>query len=162
MALKRKFDDDDSMAFEEDPTMFRNVKQLKLVPFPNATQDEDAAMSDAPLYPDQIHTRFHSNASTNSASSGFSSASSSPLNAYPAFELYPSPTQDGMATTTAPATAASNVGLIQPKSGFAHHGTGCTTIPRLRVACSTSLHGERRSMYTLCESCGSISMVECD
>lgn len=89
MGFKRKFDSEDSSAVAPDPDSFRvsfmhlvahrilthrtrhqMAKQLKQVPFPHSYQDEDTAMSEAtPLYPDQAHSRFHSNASTSSTSS---------------------------------------------------------------------------------------------
>ncbi|KIY46168.1 hypothetical protein FISHEDRAFT_31714, partial [Fistulina hepatica ATCC 64428] len=53
------------------------------------------------------------------------------------------------------------VGLLQPSPGFSHHGSGCSQIPKLRVACSAGLN-DQRTMWSFCEQCGAISMVEQD
>lgn len=39
--------------------------------------------------------------------------------------------------------------------------TGCSQIPKLRVACASGLNGQR-TMWSFCEQCGAISMVESD
>ncbi|THV06801.1 hypothetical protein K435DRAFT_773118 [Dendrothele bispora CBS 962.96] len=58
-------------------------------------------------------------------------------------------------------TQPQNVGLLQPYSGFAHHGSHCSSIPKLRVACAPGLNGQR-TMWSFCEDCGAISMVNED
>ncbi|KAJ7755721.1 hypothetical protein DFH07DRAFT_488365 [Mycena maculata] len=157
MAMKRKFAAEDS---DDAPLGPNNAKQLKLVPFPNY-QDEDSSMSDA--QPLAHHTRFPSNAS--SASESPSSASP-----YPTFNLYPLPffTPDGTvdpnshnfahyaAVQQLPSTP---VGLLQPSSAFSHHGSGCSQIPKLKVACASGVNGQR-TMWSFCEQCGAISMVD--
>ncbi|KAJ2913463.1 hypothetical protein MD484_g6950, partial [Candolleomyces efflorescens] len=168
MGMKRKFDID-----SEDIAPVRQ-KQLKLFPFPNFVADEDVSMSDAEsLYPAQFHLRLPSN-----ASSASSSASDSPLTyspPYPSFELYPFPpctTESEMVDaqplslppnpTAQFPSSPSTVGLIQPTSTtFVHHGSNCTQIPKLRIACASGINGQR-SMWSHCEQCGAISMVDCD
>ncbi|KAJ7647517.1 hypothetical protein FB45DRAFT_893645 [Roridomyces roridus] len=157
-ALKRKFapDSDDLI---DGPN---NAKQLKLIPFPNYVPDEDACMSEAE--PLAHHTRFPSNAS--SISDASSSSTESP---YPTFNLYPLPffTPDGSVNPNSHNFAhyavqqppSPPVGLIQPSSGFTHHGSGCTQIPKLKVACAPGLNGTR-TMWAFCEQCGSISSVD--
>ncbi|KAF9529268.1 hypothetical protein CPB83DRAFT_906226 [Crepidotus variabilis] len=152
MSLKRKLESD----YEDS---FPAAKQLKLVPFPNMDIDTDVAMSEAePLYPDLVHSRLHS-----TASSVTSSASES---LYPTFELYPS-AFDGSLNAHSPdspssrqSSPSSQIGLMQPASGFVHHGM-CTQIPKLRVACASGVSGQR-SMWTHCEECGAISIIESD
>ncbi|KAJ8468922.1 hypothetical protein ONZ45_g17066 [Pleurotus djamor] len=76
MAVKRKLELD---ADDVDRT---TTKQLKLVPFPNYTPDNDVAMSDAePMYLDAHHSRLSSTASFFSTAS--SSASDSPTSNSP-------------------------------------------------------------------------------
>ncbi|KIJ18659.1 hypothetical protein PAXINDRAFT_71105, partial [Paxillus involutus ATCC 200175] len=53
------------------------------------------------------------------------------------------------------------VGLMQPVSSFTHHGSHCSQIPKLRVACSAGPDGSR-TMWSFCEQCGAISMVDSD
>lgn len=166
MAVKRKMDFDDGAI-----DMRMNAKQPKLVPFPNTELDTDVAMSDASVYhleplfiPIQpFHTRFPSNASS-SSSSPSDSARNSPM--YPRFDLYPhgdlgylgSQNPFDVAMDEAPRP----VGLIQPKSAsFTHHGQNCSQIPKLRVACSPGLNGQR-TMWAHCEQCGAIEMVQTD
>ncbi|KAJ3518132.1 hypothetical protein NLJ89_g49 [Agrocybe chaxingu] len=141
MAMKRKL--------EVDSDEFSPVtKQLKLVPFPNMEPDTDVAMSDAePLYPDIIHSRLHSNASSLSSASDSPTSDSS---AYPTFDLYPMPffRHDGSVDPDShnyshysrQSSPNSQVGLLQPTSTFAHHGTNCTQIPKLRIACATTVN----------------------
>jgi len=163
MAVKRKFDLESS-----DDDAPNNAKQLKMIPFPNIDSD-DVLMCDAePLYP-EVHSRLPSNVSSTS-----SNGSSSPLtnsSAYPTFDLYPLPffNSEGSVNpnshnyahyATQPPTTPP-VGLLQPSSSFAHHGTGCSQVPKLRVACAPGLNGER-TMWSFCEQCGAISMVEND
>ncbi|TRM69745.1 hypothetical protein BD626DRAFT_563471 [Schizophyllum amplum] len=131
MAMKRKFDN--ASSDDEDA---RDTKQLKLVPFPSYS-DDDSAMSDAEsLY---HHERYSSNASTSSNASSYSATFMNPLTSNP-----PSPTE----------------GRRQP-GGFMDHGTNCTQIPKLRVACAAGPNG-RRAMWSHCEQCGNIWMVDCD
>ncbi|CCM05694.1 uncharacterized protein FIBRA_07925 [Fibroporia radiculosa] len=148
MALKRKFDYD-----AESVDMPMNMKQPKLIPFPNAEPDTDVVMSDAPTYnleplliPIQpFHTRLPSNASYSSSSS-----SGSPQNSpfYPSFDLYPHDDPGYVGNQNpfdAPVHEAPKpVGLLQPRSAsFTHHGQNCSQIPKLRVACSPGLNGQR-------------------
>ncbi|KAF8160960.1 hypothetical protein B0H34DRAFT_857497 [Crassisporium funariophilum] len=163
MALKRKLDVD-----SEDVSPV-HTKQLKLVPFPNLEFDTDVTMSEPePLYPDVHHSRLPSNASSSS-----SNTSDSPVvgsSDYPSFDLYPLPffgSNDSVDPNShsyfhySAQSPHSQVGLRQPTSTFAHHGTNCTQIPKLRIACASSVNGQR-TMWSHCEQCGAISMVESD
>ncbi|KAK0213015.1 hypothetical protein DFS33DRAFT_1370395 [Desarmillaria ectypa] len=115
---------------------YKDAKQIKCVPFPHCKPDDDVAMSDAePLYSSH-HMRASSNAS--SASSDTDSPS-----------------------TESHYSAQPNVGLLQPHSNFVHHGSRCSQIPKLRVACASGVHGQR-TMWSFCEQCGAISMVDSD
>lgn len=149
--MKRKFE------FESDDTTYQSAKQLKMVPFPNYEPDADVAMSDSSssdveaYYPETHHTRLASNTSTSSSSSDIDY--SSPL--YPRFQLY-RPVLDETALDS-----AKTVGLLQPASSFSHHGSSCSQIPKLRVACSAGPDGQR-TMWSFCEQCGAISMVDSD
>ncbi|KAK0438696.1 uncharacterized protein EV420DRAFT_566045 [Desarmillaria tabescens] len=157
MAMKRKFDDAGDATYKE-------AKQLKCVPFPHCEPDNDVAMSDAePLYSSH-HMRASSNAS--SASSDTDSPSTeSP--AYPNFEIYPLPffnSAEAVDQNSHPYSDYStqpNIGLLQPHSNFVHHGSHCSQIPKLRVACASGVHGQR-TMWSFCEQCGAISMVDSD
>ncbi|KAJ7594731.1 hypothetical protein C8J56DRAFT_927505 [Mycena floridula] len=161
MAMKRKFEVD----AESDATTTR-PKQLKLVPFPNYEPDLDSAMSEAePLY-SAHHVRIPSNASTTSSDSSYGVPS--PENAsYPSFDLYPHPffRPDGSIDTEShnyayySAQQNSTVGLLQPSNNFVHHGSHCSQIPKLRIACAPGLNGTR-TMWSFCEQCGAISMVD--
>jgi len=153
--LKRKLDAD------SDDVSPVSSKQLKLVPFPNIERDTDVEMSEAePLYPSTHHSRLQSGASSIS-----SSASDSPISAaYPSFDLYPlPPVRNGLDPNSDNSALSPNfpVGLLQPSSPFIHHGTNCTQIPKLRIACASSVNGHR-TMWSHCEQCGAISVVECD
>ncbi|KAF7375976.1 hypothetical protein MSAN_00012200 [Mycena sanguinolenta] len=159
MAMKRKFADDSDAA--SCPT---NAKQLKLVPWPNYQPDEDSCMTEAePLYSEH---RFPSNASSTSSGSD-SPSSSSP--AYPTFDLYPlpffgpdgnvDPNSHSFAHYAAQQPPSPPVGLLQPSGAFTHHGSGCSQIPKLKVACASGLNGQR-TMWSFCEQCGAISMVD--
>jgi hypothetical protein len=159
--MKRKF------AFDSDNAAPNNAKQLKLIPFPNLCSDDDVPMSDAePLYPHFHHPRAPSDASSTTSSDSESPLNSSP--AYPSFDLYPLPffSPEGPVDTNShnyPHYAAQSpppvVGLLQPSSSFAHHGSNCSQIPKLRVACAPGVKGQR-TMWSFCEQCGAISMVE--
>ncbi|KAJ3572395.1 hypothetical protein NP233_g3116 [Leucocoprinus birnbaumii] len=162
MAIKRKYE-------VEADDVLPSKKQLKLVPFPNVESDNDVAMSDVePLYPDAHHMRLASDASSTS-----SNASNSPVYeslAYPGFDIYPLPffNNDGSIEPNshsyshyANQAPERHSGLLQPSTGFRHHGTGCSQIPKLRVACASGLNGQR-TMWSFCEQCGAISMVESD
>jgi len=150
MAMKRKLDLDSSEDFPQ------TVKQLKLVPFPGYVPDHDVAMSDSPssdsepFFPENHHTRLVSTAST---SSDLSEAVdyNSPL--YPRYSAH-QPALD-------PPESPKVVGLMQPASTLSHHGSQCSQIPKLRVACSAGLDGSR-TMWSFCEQCGAISMVDTD
>lgn len=146
--MKRKCD------FEIDESSVPNTKQPKCIPFPNYESDHDVAMSDASSEFDPVttasdayHTRLSSNAST--------SSSDSLIVDYPTFNLYPLPVFDN-----AP-SIPKNIGLLQPNGSFTHHGTNCSQIPKLRMACAAGPDG-RRTMWSFCEDCGSISMVDSD
>ncbi|KAF7362072.1 hypothetical protein MVEN_00552800 [Mycena venus] len=159
MAMKRKFSEDSEDASPN------NAKQLKLIPFPNYQPDQDSLMTDAePIsYDGPHHTRFPSNASSASDDSG------SP--AYPTFDLYPLPFfgADGNVDPNSHNFAhyaaqqqqppSPSVGLLQPSGAFSHHGSGCSQIPKLKVACASGLNGQR-TMWSFCEQCGAISMVD--
>ncbi|KAJ7287373.1 hypothetical protein C8J57DRAFT_1283719 [Mycena rebaudengoi] len=159
MSMKRKYTED------SDDTLPNNAKQLKLIPFPNYQADEDSPMSEAePIVYDAYHTRFPSNVSTASSTSD-SSSNASP---YPTFNLYPLPffTADGTVDPNshnfahlAAQPPSPPIGLLQPSSAFSHHGTGCSQIPKLKVACAPGLGG-KRTMWSFCEQCGAISMVD--
>ncbi|KAJ7668414.1 hypothetical protein DFH06DRAFT_1181616 [Mycena polygramma] len=161
MAMKRKFTED-----SDDASLGpNNAKQLKLVPFPNYQPDEDSLMTDAePIPYGAHHTRFPSNVS--SASSALDSPSST--SPYPTFDLYPLPFfgADGNVDPNshnfahyAAQPPSPPVGLLQPSGAFAHHGSGCSQIPKLKVACASGLNGQR-TMWSFCENCGAISMVD--
>ncbi|KIK67039.1 hypothetical protein GYMLUDRAFT_37071 [Collybiopsis luxurians FD-317 M1] len=118
-------------------------------------------MSEAePLYPH--HYRNTSSAST--ASSYSSSSPTTPPTIYPSIEPYPLSLIPDIAMNTVSESYQSpnsNIGLLQPHPDFKHHGTGCSTIPKLRIACAPGLNGNR-TMWSFCEDCGAISMVNCD
>ena len=91
------------------------------------------------------------------------------------------PSVDPFAVDPSPSPPIHQIGLLQPKSSFIHHRYGmcllncnsvvmafatvssgdCTQIPKLRVACASGVNGQR-SMWTHCEQCGAISIVESD
>ncbi|KAH9839428.1 uncharacterized protein C8Q71DRAFT_856043 [Rhodofomes roseus] len=162
MALKRKMDFDDETV--QAPV---RAKQQKLIPFPNSEPDNDVAMTDASVYqleplliPMQpFHTRLPSDASYSSSTAGDSPRISP---AYPSFDLYPAD-DNGFNSFDSPVSEASgSVGLLQPKNpSFTHHGQKCSQIPKLRVACSPGLNGQR-TMWAHCEQCGAIEMVHTD
>ncbi|OBZ66983.1 hypothetical protein A0H81_12996 [Grifola frondosa] len=169
MAVKRKFDAE----LEDASAPSQNAKQAKLIPFPTSHLDTDVAMLDASIsdlepltIPMQsYHNRFPSDASYSS-----SSASDSPRDSpiYPTFDLYPHDDDSYMGITShgLPDPTANvpvrPVGLLQPKGPFfAHHGQNCSQIPKLRVACSPGLNGQR-TMWAHCEQCGAIEMVDTD
>ncbi|EDR09145.1 uncharacterized protein LACBIDRAFT_326529 [Laccaria bicolor S238N-H82] len=124
-------------------------------------------MSDAEPY--THHLRIPSNASSTSSNASDSPLSHSP--AYPSFDLYPLPFFNGQGTvdlnshnyshyaSQSPISPA--IGLMQPSPSFTHHGTNCTQIPKLRMACASGPNGHR-SMWSLCEQCGAISMIDKD
>lgn len=160
MAFKRKFEHD-----TEDIIPI-NAKQLKLIPFPTLSTDDDVAMSEAgPIYAESHHIRFASNASSESSNAS-SSPNSSP--SCPSFDIRPLPFFDQSGTTSlesytishSAGQSSKSVGLLQPSTSFAHHGN-CSQIPKLRIACAPGLHGQR-TMWSFCEQCGAISMVESD
>ncbi|RDB25326.1 hypothetical protein Hypma_008053 [Hypsizygus marmoreus] len=164
MAVKRKFD------IDSDEVPQTSAKQLKLIPFPNVDSDDDVHMFDAePLYLEPHHSRLPSNVSSTSSNGSESPSTNSP--AYPSFDLYPMPffSSEGSVNTNShnyahyathsPKTPP--IGLLQPTSAFVHHGTNCSQIPKLRIACAAGLNGQR-TMWSFCEQCGAISMVEND
>jgi hypothetical protein len=151
--MKRKLDFDSTEDYPQ------AAKQLKLVPFPGYEPETDVAMSDSsssdsdPFFPESHHTRLVSTTSTSSSS--FSALEAvdydSPL--YPRYNA-PQPTLD-------PSESPKVIGLMQPISSLSHHGSHCSQIPKLRVACSASADGSR-TMWSFCEQCGAISMVDSD
>ncbi|KAF8891727.1 hypothetical protein BD779DRAFT_143700 [Infundibulicybe gibba] len=161
MAIKRKFQ------VESDDVTPTKSKQLKLIPFPNFSVDEDIAMSEAePLHLEAHHIRLPSDVSSTSSNSSDSPTYESP--AYPSFNIYPLPFfgDDGLVDPNSHnfahyAAQTPPVGLIQPSSSFAHHGSHCSQIPKLRVACASGINGQR-TMWSFCEQCGAISMVDSD
>jgi len=167
MAIKRKFDRD--TVAESD----RCSKQLRLVPFPSSYQaDADVAMSDAssdvspiePVTTEQYHMRLDSGVST-ASSSDYGDGT-----ACPSFGFQPSPffSSDDSVNIDSPNFARysdsppppKTVGLLEPKNTAFHHGN-CTQIPKLRVACASGPHGQR-SMWSHCEQCGAIEMIDPD
>ncbi|KAI9456300.1 hypothetical protein F5148DRAFT_1277144 [Russula earlei] len=165
MTLKRKLDND--IVSESD----RTSKQLRLVPFPSYETDTDVDMSDAlsdvsplePIISEQHHVRLDSGASTTS-SSDYDDAPT-----YPSFNFYPNPffASDGSVDTDShnfatysTSTSRKSVGLLEPKNSFLHRGH-CTQIPKLRVACAAGALGQR-SMWSHCEQCGAIEMIDPD
>ncbi|KAF9793049.1 hypothetical protein BJ322DRAFT_98212 [Thelephora terrestris] len=140
MAYKRKLDtSEDSYPV--------NTKQIKLIPFPSATND-DVAMSESPVYDfEAYHSRLCSTASSVSSSS----LSTSPVG-NPMMDLYPE-------VNTDPASSPS-IGLLQPNGSMTSlKHASCTQIPKLKMACSAGPHGQR-TMFALCEQCGSIEMLD--
>lgn len=104
--------------------------------------------------------------------------------AYPSFGagfFSNEPSVDPFAIDPSPSPPVYQIGLLQPKDSFVHHRYGvclpdygvvvmsfatvsssdCTQIPKLRVACASGVNGQR-SMWTHCEQCGAISIVESD
>ncbi|GBE81059.1 hypothetical protein SCP_0307830 [Sparassis crispa] len=162
MALKRKLE----LEAVDAPI---SVKQPRLIPFPNTEMDTDVVMSDGsisdlePLYL-PVHSRLPSNASCSSLSSASDSPQDSPI--YPAFDLYPHDAysyMDANFHVHSPSNVMQkSVGLLQPKNAaLTHHGQNCSQIPKLRIACSPGLNGQR-TMWAFCEQCGAIEMVDTD
>ncbi|KAH9963433.1 hypothetical protein BGW80DRAFT_1438595 [Lactifluus volemus] len=161
MSLKRKFDRD--LVSESD----RCSKQLRL-PFPSFQGDTDVAMSDAssdvsplePMISEQHHVRLDSGASTASSSDDGDAP------AYPSFGSHPTPFfgSDGTVDSdphNSPRHSTSPppqkyVGLLEPKNNFF-----IMVIPKLRVACASSAQGQR-TMWSHCEQCGAIEMIDPD
>lgn len=157
-----------------------------------------------PLYPETFHMRLSSDASSTSSNGSNSPVLESRmchkyvsfdvrslpyfLASYPAFNIYPLPffNDDGSVQSNshsyshyANQSLDHHAGLLQPLSGFRHHGcvtaflhycncvltlrirSACSQIPKLRIACSSGLNGQR-TMWSFCEQCGAISMVEAD
>ncbi|KAF9484496.1 hypothetical protein BDN70DRAFT_849737 [Pholiota conissans] len=116
-----------------------------------------------------VHSRLQSNASSISSScTSDSPVGNSP--AYPTFDLYPLPffSNTGSVDTNSHNYSYysgqlpnSQVGLMQPSTSFAHHSSNCTQIPKLKIACASGVNGQR-TMWSHCEQCGAISMVESD
>ncbi|KAF9038376.1 hypothetical protein BDZ89DRAFT_1035669 [Hymenopellis radicata] len=155
MAMKRKFDG------AQDAT-HKDAKQVKLVPFPNCDDlDTDVAMTDAePL----LYSSHHIRASSNVSSASSDDSEDSPC--YPSFDLYPLPffgasgsvntNSHNFAHYSAQASVASfNPGMTLSITG----SSNCSQIPKLKVACASSIGGQR-TMWSFCEQCGAISMVD--
>ncbi|KAI3596989.1 hypothetical protein WG66_006345 [Moniliophthora roreri] len=153
--MKRKFEFEDAS-----PT---NCKQQKLVPFPRYGSDDDSDSMMTEAEPFYTHSRISSNASTASSDTSGSPAASPYV--YPAFDIYPMQDvpmiQADELAPSSPQNPSSPVGLLQPHSSFQHHGANCSQIPKLRIACAPGLNGQR-TMWSFCEQCGSISMVNQD
>jgi hypothetical protein len=160
MTLKRKLD------LDLDDIHGHKIKQPKLVPFPNMDFDSDVAMSDVePYFPELHHIR------TDSSVSSASSASISPVietPVCPSFDFYPVPffgnedsVDSDLQSDSYEASQQLKIGLLQPSAAFKHHGTSCSQIPKLRVACASGPSGQR-TMWSFCEQCGAISMVDTD
>ncbi|KAM6502401.1 hypothetical protein JOM56_002378 [Amanita muscaria] len=102
-------------------------------------------MDDAePCYPELYRCR------TDSSVSSASSAPSSPLvetPIYPLFDLYPHP-------------FFGNEGFVNSDSHNDSYFT-CTQVPKLRIACASGPNGQRK-MWSLCEQCGAVSIVDTD
>ncbi|KDQ57673.1 hypothetical protein JAAARDRAFT_35364 [Jaapia argillacea MUCL 33604] len=109
-------------------------------------------------------------------STGSSSSSSgspvTPDSAYPSFDLYPFPLAYGDMHTDpqqsnyflqSPQQSQQAVAMMEPRNtvSMQHYSPNCSQIPKLRVACSTGVSG-RRSMWSYCEQCGAIQMVDAD
>ncbi|KAI9452475.1 hypothetical protein BJY52DRAFT_1205662 [Lactarius psammicola] len=173
MAIKRKFDID--TVAESD----RCSKQLRLVPFPSYQADADVAMSDAssdvspvePIITEQHHMRLDSGVSTASSSDyGDVHFEAHIAPALPSFSFHPNPFfgSDGsvdvdshnFARYSVSPPPQKSVGLLEPKNNSFHHGN-CTQIPKLRVACASGSHGQR-TMWSHCEQCGAIEMIDSD
>ncbi|KIM69726.1 hypothetical protein SCLCIDRAFT_722522 [Scleroderma citrinum Foug A] len=160
MTLKRKLDLDTELSND----CIQVAKQLKLVPFPGYEADTDVAMSDSPssdldlFFPENHHSRLVSTASTASSSSLSSSLFDAVDYNSP---LYPRLSAQEPTLDPCPTDSPKVIGLLQPTSSFAHHGSDCSQIPKLRVACSASPDGSR-TMWSFCEQCGAISMVDTD
>ncbi|EPQ57177.1 hypothetical protein GLOTRDRAFT_37701 [Gloeophyllum trabeum ATCC 11539] len=133
-------------------------------------------MSDAePMNDPYRHIRLPSTASTAStASSGSESLQLLHSAAsYPSFDLYPFPNMYGANQAEqyfqsnymlSPETSAKMASLLQPRNTtdiFSASSPNCSQIPKLRIACSTGLTGSR-TMWSHCEQCGAIQMVESD
>ncbi|KIL68912.1 hypothetical protein M378DRAFT_158049 [Amanita muscaria Koide BX008] len=158
MTLKRKLD------LDLDTLQSHKLKQPKLVPFPKLDSDNDVMMDDAePCYPELYHCR------TDSSVSSASSAPSSPLvetPIYPLFDLYPHPFfgNEGFVNSDSHndsyfTSQQMKIGLMQPS--FRHKDHGCTQVPKLRIACASGPNGQRK-MWSLCEQCGAVSIVDTD
>ncbi|PFH52018.1 hypothetical protein AMATHDRAFT_141074 [Amanita thiersii Skay4041] len=125
-------------------------------------------MSDIEPYFSELH-----HIRTDSSASSTSSASLSPIietPLYPTFDFYPLPffSHEGSVNPNshnfshyAPQLPNVKVGLLQPSQSFKHHGSSCSQIPKLRIACASGLNGQR-TMWSFCEQCGAISMVDAD
>lgn len=111
------------------------AKQVKLTSWSDV-MDIDSDMSDT-----------SPNTSPGSDCAALPSASAE----YPAFQLYPSP-------DVASDYAQQPIGLMQPV-GFTHNNGTCSMIPKLRISCESGLSG-RRTMWSFCEECGAIALVQ--
>jgi len=116
-----------------------------------------------PVASEQYHMRLNSGAST--ASSDYGDATVLPLFAIPPNPFFgPDGTVDidshNFSRLSDSPPPRRPVGLLEPKNTFLHHGN-CTQIPKLRVACESNSHGQR-SMWSHCEQCGAIEMIDPD
>ncbi|KZV82137.1 hypothetical protein EXIGLDRAFT_702935 [Exidia glandulosa HHB12029] len=160
--VKRKFSDEllDTSAAVQFPRQAK--RQFSYNDLPSATMDVDMAMD--------CDASAHTSSSTPEQSPTALPAQGEAPSQYPAFDLYPLPSfamdcDMGMQTNnTQPTTPVDDakVGIMQPTTahvGGSVHGPHCTSIPKLRLSCSAGLMG-RRTMWTHCEQCGAIEMVE--
>ncbi|KAF8269233.1 hypothetical protein EI94DRAFT_1771331 [Lactarius quietus] len=173
MAIKRKFDRD--TVAESD----RCSKQLRLVPFPSYQADADVAMSDAssdvspvePMTTEPHHIRIDSGLSTASSSDYGDVHPHAHIGpAYPSFNSQPNtffgsdgtvdPDSHNFSRYSDSPPPPKSVGLFEPKNNTFHHGN-CTQIPKLRIACASGSHGQR-TMWSHCEQCGAIEMIDPD
>ncbi|KAH7108109.1 hypothetical protein BKA62DRAFT_667086 [Auriculariales sp. MPI-PUGE-AT-0066] len=155
--VKRKFDDELMLA-DEQLTQHKAKRQFLSLEVQSMDVDMDITM-------DQSSSPVTAGTSTLDSSPVHivtALPSNEPQVAYPSFDLYPLPGMDVDTTVSSSIPATPAVGLMQPASqagGFAQHGPQCTTIPKLRMSCAAGMYG-RRTMWTHCETCGAIEMVE--
>ncbi|KAF8588712.1 hypothetical protein K439DRAFT_585252 [Ramaria rubella] len=160
MGIKRKFEVDVESAVHS----YRPMKQIRVTPAQRTLlQPEDIAMEDVSV--DSFEVSSHS----------FDSGSPS----YPSFDLYPFPsygsndvdmngvnqtynnsTSESRTSSNASEENKARVGLMQPKASFVHNVSNCFQIPRLRVACESGINGHR-TLWSQCDNCGAIDMIDC-
>ncbi|KAF8518757.1 hypothetical protein JB92DRAFT_2901558 [Gautieria morchelliformis] len=160
MALKRKLE----VEVDAEEASYRPMKQLRVTSVQStAMHQADVAMGDASYEPPSASTsEFDSDASTS----------------IPAFDMYPFPSyepsgvqMDGVtesfvhspseSRTSSNASEGSKpcLGLMQPKPSFVHNVSNCYQIPRLRVSCESGIGGQR-TLWTQCDQCGAIDMID--
>jgi hypothetical protein len=156
--VKRKFDDE--LAHADEQLTYHKAKR-QFLSLDVQSMDVDMSMgtesSTSPL------TAGTGTSDSSPVQVATALPSSEPQVVYPSFDIYPLPGMDVDNPAGAP-TSSNFIGLVQPQSyshagGSAQHGPQCTTIPKLRMSCSVGLFG-KRSLWTHCETCGAIEMVE--